>query len=183
MLTDLKNTTGTIFNIQRLSVNDGPGIRTIVFLKGCPLKCLWCHNPESQSTKPQIFLNARKCIGCGYCIKACHAEGHSFVEGVHKIERDRCTMCGECVNQCIGALEVSGKTITAGEAIEEVLRDRLFYEKSGGGLTVSGGEPTYQIEFTKALLMLAKENGLFLRTVPAIKQSLQCRHRANLSCF
>lgn len=158
---DYSKVTGTVFNVQRLSVNDGPGIRTIVFLKGCPLDCLWCHNPESKSAEPQLFLTSRRCIGCGYCAQVCPNQVHSFTaEGQHIIERDKCTLCGACVKECIGALEICGKIREAGDVIEEVKRDELFYRNSGGGMTLSGGEPFFQFDFAEALLVLAKENNL-----------------------
>ena len=160
MSTALENTAGTVFNIQRMSVNDGPGIRTIVFLKGCPLRCLWCHNPESQSPRPELFYVPSRCIGCGECENVCKNKVHAFKDGVHTIDRTSCSVCGECVRECVGALEISGKAMTAGEAIDEVKKDRLFYDKSGGGLTVSGGEPTFQPDFTRAILTLARESGV-----------------------
>lgn len=131
---------GTIFNIQKFCVNDGPGIRTCVFLKGCPLKCVWCHNPESQSAKSEIMFYADKCIGCGRC-KNITAEDKDFV----------------CFN---GAKEICGKSISVDEVIGEVLKDKIFYDNSGGGITLSGGEPLYQFEFSFELLKKAKERGL-----------------------
>ena len=150
-----------IFNIQRFSVNDGPGIRTTVFMKGCMLNCLWCHNPESKSSRPQLLLNARQCLGCGECIAACENGLHSFAEdGRHLIDRDRCALCGKCVSACVGALEMCGKEMTADEILKEVLRDKPFYDNSGGGMTVSGGDPLLAPEFTLDLLRRAKEYGL-----------------------
>lgn len=131
---------GIIFNIQRFCVNDGPGIRTTVFLKGCPLKCAWCHNPESQSVKSEIMFYADKCTGCGRC-KGITAEDKDFV----------------CFN---GAKEICGKSFTVNDVINEVLKDKIFYDNSGGGITLSGGEPLYQLEFSLELLKKAKENGL-----------------------
>ena len=153
--------TGTIFNIQKFCVNDGPGIRTTVFVKGCPLNCLWCHNPESKSTKPDILFDPRKCIGCGACAQACQNNCHPFTEEGHRFDRKACTRCGSCTEVCYaGALEKSGHTTTVEDALREVMKDKLFYENSGGGLTVSGGEPLAQFEFTRALLAAAKEQGL-----------------------
>ncbi|MBR2743167.1 MAG: glycyl-radical enzyme activating protein [Clostridia bacterium] len=160
MSTDPKAVTGTVFNIQRMSVNDGPGIRTIVFLKGCPLRCLWCHNPESQSARPELFYVPARCIGCGECVKVCPSGVHVMRDGIHELDRTNCTVCFKCVDACVGALEISGRTMSAGEAVDEVKKDRLFYEKSGGGLTVSGGEPTFQADFTRALLSLARAEGI-----------------------
>lgn len=131
---------GTIFNIQRFCVNDGPGIRTTVFLKGCPLSCVWCHNPESQRFEPEILFYKDKCTGCGRC-KCVTAADRDFV----------------CFN---GAKEICGKTVSANEVTAEVLKDKPFYENSGGGVTLSGGEPLAQYDFSLELLKKAKENGV-----------------------
>ena len=152
---------GTVFNIQKFSVNDGPGIRTVVFLKGCMLNCVWCHNPESKSARPQLMLYSNKCIGCGECVKACQSSLHSFIEdGSHQIDREKCAVCGACANACVGALEVCGKTMSVDEVIAEVLKDSVFYKNSGGGMTLSGGEPFMQHEFALAILRAAKERGI-----------------------
>lgn len=131
---------GTIFNLQRFSIYDGPGIRTTVFLKGCPLRCAWCHNPESQSIKPEIMFYSEKCIGCGRC-DGIALDDTSF----------------HCLN---GAREACGKTVSSDEIIAEVVRDKVFYDNSGGGLTLSGGEPLLQFDFSMVLLQSAKENGI-----------------------
>lgn len=150
-----------VFNIQKFSVNDGPGIRTTVFLKGCMLNCVWCHNPESKSPRPQVFLNSRLCVGCGACLAACDKNLHAFTEdGVHSIDRSRCGTCGACVDACVGALEMSGKPMTVEEILTEVRKDKAFYDNSGGGMTVSGGEPLFHAAFTLALLKAAKAEGL-----------------------
>lgn len=152
---------GLIYNIQKFCINDGPGIRTTVFLKGCMLNCLWCHNPESKSPKKQLMLHSGRCIGCGKCIAACPENLHSFSEsGEHCIERGRCTACGKCAEVCTGALELVGREADTEEILKEVMRDALFYKNSGGGITLSGGEPLMQPEFTLALLKAAKEKGL-----------------------
>ena len=157
-MNDMKH---VIFNIQRFSVNDGPGIRTTVFMKGCMLNCLWCHNPESKSMKPQVFLTPRLCVGCGECIRACEKHLHSFSEdGKHLIDRAKCGLCGKCVEACVGALEMCGKEMSPEDIVKEVLKDKPFYENSGGGMTVSGGDPLFAPDFTLALLKCAKENGL-----------------------
>ena len=157
-MSDMKH---VIFNIQRFSVNDGPGIRTTVFMKGCMLNCLWCHNPESKSAKPQIFLTPRLCVGCGECIQACERQLHSFTEdGKHLIDRANCGLCGKCAEACVGALEVCGKEMTPEEIVKEVLKDKPFYENSGGGMTVSGGDPLFAPDFTLALFKEAKSQGL-----------------------
>ena len=140
-------------------MHDGPGIRTIVFMKGCPLSCIWCHNPESRDFRPTLGYSAERCIGCGRCATACSA--HSFDGGVHRIDRTVCEGRGACVSVCpTGALALYGKEVTAAEVMEEVMRDRAFYKTSGGGLTVSGGEPLGQPDFLCELLTLAKQSGL-----------------------
>lgn len=150
-----------VFNIQRFSVNDGPGIRTTVFLKGCMLNCLWCHNPESKSPKPQLMFHESKCIGCGNCLKVCPKGLHTMGEtGAHLIDRGACEACGTCAADCAGALEIVGKEMTVEEILEEVRKDELFYVNSGGGMTVSGGDPLMCPEFTLELLKAAKACGL-----------------------
>lgn len=152
---------GRIFNIQRFSTSDGPGIRTVVFMKGCPLSCAWCHNPESKSTATEIFYKKEQCVGCGACADICTAGGHTLSDGVHYFEREKCVRCAKCVEVCCSsALEACGETKTAEEILGAVLRDKPFYEESGGGITLSGGEPLMQYDFTHALLKLAKKHGL-----------------------
>lgn len=152
---------GTIFNIQKFCVNDGPGIRTTVFMKGCPLGCIWCHNPESKSVKTEIFYDAQKCIGCKACAAVCENGCHIITEASHEFDRSSCIACGKCAKQCyVKALEPVGTVVTVPEVMVKVLRDKPFYNKSGGGLTVSGGEPMLQYELVKGLLSAAKENGL-----------------------
>ncbi|MBE6634842.1 MAG: glycyl-radical enzyme activating protein [Ruminococcaceae bacterium] len=152
---------GTVFDIQRFSVHDGPGIRTTVFLKGCPLNCIWCHNPESKSPAPQMLLHTKHCIGCGECISACDLGLHSFdEESNHHIQRENCIFCRKCEAVCTGAIEICGKEMSADEVIDTVMRDFSFYKNSGGGMTLSGGEPLMQADFSLRLLMLAKEKGL-----------------------
>lgn len=158
---DMRDVKGKIFEIQRFSIHDGPGIRTTVFLKGCSLKCRWCHNPESISPKPLLSFLPDKCIGCGYCLKTCRRGAHQLADGKHVLDRSLCEVCGQCTLECYaGALEMVGREVTAGEVIDEVRRDEPFYRTSGGGMTLSGGEPLVQIEFSEALLKSAKETGL-----------------------
>jgi glycyl-radical enzyme activating protein len=152
---------GLVFDIQRFAIHDGPGIRTTVFLKGCPLTCLWCHNPESRETQPEIFFTPEKCVGCLFCVRACERKGHRMEGGKHEYDRTACVRCGKCTRECYaGALEVVGKEMTVRQVTDEVVRDRVFYENSGGGLTVSGGEPLRQFAFTQGLLLAAKASGL-----------------------
>jgi glycyl-radical enzyme activating protein len=153
--------TGTVFDIKKFAIHDGPGIRTTVFLKGCPLKCLWCHNPESQAATPEISLMPEKCISCGWCFEACPNHCHSILEDNRIYDRENCIRCGKCAEKCYaGAVEVIGKEMTVDEAIEEVLKDKPFYDNSGGGMTISGGEPMSQPQFTAALLAEAKKHDL-----------------------
>lgn len=154
------NQKGTIFNIQRFSTSDGPGIRSVVFLKGCPLNCAWCHNPESKNQKPEILYNRELCIGCGKCIKTCKNSCHSFEER-HIFNRNLCLSCNECAATCPSkALEVCGREASVSDVIEIVARDIPFYEESGGGITISGGEPLMQYDFTLELLKSSKELGI-----------------------
>ena len=143
---------GTVFDIQRYSIHDGPGIRTTVFMKGCPLRCLWCDNPESQRQLPEIAEFRNKCIGCGHCFKTCSVGALNKDKDWH-IERDICNNCGECMGRCpAGARILMGKEVTVGEVMREIRKDTLFYENSGGGVTLTGGEPTAQIDFALELL-------------------------------
>ena len=152
---------GFVFDIEKFAIHDGPGIRTAVFFKGCPLHCLWCHNPESQSPRPEIFFNSEKCIGCGWCFQNCPEQCHVMEDGNHMFKRDKCRRCGVCTEKCYaGALEVAGKEMSAEEVMAEVMKDKVFYETSNGGMTLSGGEPMAQFSFCKELLSLAKKNGL-----------------------
>jgi len=152
---------GLVFDIQRFSIHDGPGIRTTVFFKGCPLRCQWCHNPESWLGKPQVLFYANKCIGCGGCLKACPIKGALDKQSETRINHKLCTDCGLCAEACPAeALVLCGREMTVEEVIEEVEKDRPFYETSGGGMTLSGGEPLMQAEFAIALLKAGKSAGL-----------------------
>lgn len=150
---------GRIFEIKRFAVHDGDGIRTTVFFKGCPLKCVWCHNPEGIGFKPQIAYYQDKCIGCGECVDVCGAGAHIISDGIHKFERDKCIGCGKCEDVCMGnALKFYGKELTVEELTEMVLEDKEFYSNSGGGVTISGGECLMQADFCAEFLKKLKEN-------------------------
>ena len=145
-------------DIKRFAVHDGPGIRTTLFLKGCSLRCIWCHNPESRSPQPELAIHYPKCTLCGECAKVCPC--HRIVNGVHEFDRTACKACGKCEAACpSGALELFGKTMTADEAAEKLLEDRIFYP-DGGGITLSGGEPLLQSQFCAELLRKMKAEGI-----------------------
>ena len=152
---------GIIFNIQKFCVYDGDGIRTCVFLKGCPLRCIWCHNPESYEKSPTLSFSKNKCTLCGRCLAVCSAR--KIENGNIDIDREECTKCGKCTEKCLcDANEIIGKEMSSTDVISEVLKDKMFYDSSGGGITVTGGEPSYQPDFTLELLSLAKDEGISL---------------------
>jgi pyruvate formate lyase activating enzyme len=152
---------GFVFNIQRFSIQDGPGIRTTVFLKGCPLRCKWCSNPESQNPYPEIMLREKRCNGCMKCVDACPRGAIALNENTVQIDRSTCDLCMACVEICpTNAIERVGEKISPEEAVEECSKDELFYRNSGGGVTLSGGEPLYQPEFTLDFLKGCKERSL-----------------------
>jgi len=150
-----------LLEIQRMSTEDGPGIRTTVFLKGCPLHCSWCHNPESISPKPQLQWLKSNCIGGQLCVAACPNNSLSYIDNQIVIDRNLCEACGICVEECpTGALEIMGQDVSVEEVVQEVLKDKAYFEKSGGGITVSGGEPAMQADFVAEFLKKMKENGI-----------------------
>jgi len=152
---------GTIFDISRMSLNDGPGMRTTVFLKGCNMNCEWCHNPESINKDVEFMYDAQKCIKCRKCEEVCTREVHRFVNGEHLVDRNKCNACGKCTEVCpTRAVEICGKTVSVKEVLEIVIRDKIFYDVSNGGMTISGGEPLVQKEFTLGLLYEAKSLGI-----------------------
>lgn len=150
-----------VSNIQRFCIHDGPGIRTTVFLKGCPLRCAWCANPETQNAAPELLLKSAGCTRCGVCAAACPAHALTVEEDGVSVNRNACALCGECVRVCPNLLPViDGVEMTAEEVMKIVTRDQPFYEASGGGVTLSGGEPLAQPAFSRELLLQAKRAGL-----------------------
>lgn len=153
---------GIIFDLKRYSINDGPGIRTAVFLKGCPLRCQWCHNPEGQSFLPELMVRTQRCLEeCSECLVTCGPGALSKSGGIAVVDRTRCDSCAACAEVCpTRALEMVGRRISAPALIEELEKDRVFYEESGGGVTFSGGEPLAQPEFLAEALTLCRKREL-----------------------
>lgn len=153
--------TANIFEIKRFAVHDGDGIRTTVFFKGCPLKCVWCHNPEGIAFKPQLSFYKDKCIGCGECVPVCPSGAHKLEANGHIFSADICIACGKCVGNCLGnALTFYGKEMPVDELLPLLLEDREFYDHSGGGVTISGGECLMQSDYCAVLLKKLKEEGI-----------------------
>jgi pyruvate formate lyase activating enzyme len=152
---------GTIFHLARYAIHDGPGIRTVVFLKGCPLRCWWCHSPESQLPGPELLVRRDRCIRCGQCLAACpHHAIHDGGDGFETLTGE-CALCGTCAAVCpTGAREIAGRRVTVSELLAEIERDVVFYDQSGGGVTFSGGEPLAQAAFLEAMLAACRERAI-----------------------
>ena len=151
-------TSARYIDVKRFAVHDGPGIRTTLFLKGCSLRCIWCHNPESREARPELAIHYPKCTGCGECARVCSC--HRIVGGAHEFDRAKCRACGRCEDACLyGALELFGRTMTVDEASAKLLEDRIFYAESGG-ITLSGGEPLLHSTFCAELLKRMKGEGI-----------------------
>lgn len=150
-----------IFNIQRFSIHDGPGIRNTVFFKGCPLSCKWCHNPESINKKIDYLYNKNNCIGCQECVKTCKYSALSFDEDGLKWHRDKCVFCKECIISCVNsAIQFAGEHYSVDGIVKEIEKERIIFEESGGGVTLSGGEPLLQIDFIEKLVKELKDRNI-----------------------
>ncbi len=157
----MSDVNGLIFDIQRFSVHDGPGIRTTIFMKGCSNSCAWCHNPESISHEPELQYFLRRCINCGNCVNACPHGCRLITDGLHLFNRENCERCGLCVKAChSNALMLSGRIVTSEYVMNQVLADIEYYRQSKGGVTLSGGEPVLQHRFCKEILKQCKAAGL-----------------------
>ena len=157
---------GMIFNIQKFCLHDGPGIRTTVFFKGCPLRCKWCANPESQKSTRQLTLDKNKCTGCGACVAACPQNARTMEEGFPKVNAALCNRCGACLENCLnGAIALEGKIADVEQVLAEVRKDKVFYDRSGGGVTLSGGEVLLQLPFALELIRRCQNRlELFIET-------------------
>ncbi len=159
--TENKADRGIVFNIQHYSIHDGPGIRTSVFLKGCFLRCVWCQNPESQSKEPELYFFEERCTGCGSCVAVCPVQAIQVKDGKSFTERNICNGSGKCAPVCFNdARSIMGREMTANEVFQKVKGDELFYKRSNGGVTITGGEPLFQADFSRTILMLCKQAGI-----------------------
>lgn len=148
---------GIIFDIKSFSIHDGPGIRTTVFLKGCPLRCLWCSNPESQKVQPELMMYPERCVGCGKCVEVCPTGAAKATQTI----REKCKGCGKCVEVCLSeARKLIGRRVTSEDVVEEVAKDNIFYAESGGGVTLSGGEVAMQPKFATEIFKMCQEQGI-----------------------
>lgn len=155
--------TGRIFNIQKFCLHDGPGIRTTVFFKGCNLRCAWCANPESAQMGTELTLDPRKCVLCGACAESCPADARYLAEGKLQMDKNLCNLCGKCVAACVNrAIGVEGREVTVEDVLQEVRKDKVFYETSGGGVTLSGGEVLLQIPFATKLAKALRKEGVLV---------------------
>lgn len=153
--------TGSIINIQKYCVHDGPGIRTTVFFKGCPLNCWWCHNPESQNPKDEIMFFKERCTGCGVCARRCPQNAIEIKDNISVVDSSKCTLCGKCTDFCPkNAREYVGKKVTVDELMSEILKDQVFYDESNGGVTFSGGEPLLHADFLEEVLKRCRIKGI-----------------------
>lgn len=154
---------GQIFDIQRFSIGNGPGIRTAIFMKGCPLNCLWCHNPESQRMETELLYDSTRCMNCGLCEKVCRRKVHKVTEGKHEVDHVNCIKCGACIEVCPQeAVRLAGREYSVSELSSLVMKDREYYERSGGGATFSGGEPMLQPGFLQEAMKKLKKEGIHL---------------------